>query len=400
MPDAVNNRLILFGGFTGDACVGVPPLYNDVWVLTNADGTATCGWIQLSPSGTPPSPRAMHAAAYDPVNNRMIVFGGDLNVGNCYGCVNDTWVLSNANGIGGTPVWTQLSAGGSPPELRQAPRAVYDPNSNRLIVYGGNVNSCQSYNSGAVWVLTNANGLGGTPGWMQLSVGGDTPAPHSGQAMVYDDINNRLIIHGGNVPNVTTNDVWVLEHANGLGGTPVWTRLSPAPPLPPPTHSHTAVYDAVQNRMVIFGGDTPGGTTDQVWVLANANGLGGTPAWTNLNPDAPLPPVRRAHAAGYNPATQRMTIYGGNHCPVMGDAWVLSEALGGVVWLNEIKMYAGIKLYGPAGATFNIQYSTNLADTNAWTTLTNATLLNSPFLFIDFGSPASPNRFYRSEYVP
>jgi hypothetical protein len=84
----------------------------------------------------------------------------------------------------------------------------------------------------------------------------------------------------------------------------------------------------------------------------------------------------------------------------MGDVWVLAEALGGVVWLNAINLYAGIKIYGPVGATFDIQYSTNLADTNAWVTLTNVTLLTGSFLFIDVDSPASPHRFYRSEYVP
>ena len=126
----------------------------------------------------------------------------------------------------------------------------------------------------------------------------------------------------------------------------------------------------------------------------------GTPAWTNLTLANPLPAARRALAASYNSATQRMTIYGGNHCPVMGDAWVLSEALGGVVWQNAIHMYAGITLYGPVGAAFNIQYSTNLADTNAWTSLTNVVLPASPFLFIDPDSAASSHRFYRSEYVP
>ena len=40
--------------------------------------------------------------------NWMMIFGG------CGGCT-DPWVLANANGLGGTPTWTQLSPSDGPP---------------------------------------------------------------------------------------------------------------------------------------------------------------------------------------------------------------------------------------------------------------------------------------------
>ncbi len=52
-------------------------LFNGVWILGNADGTSgTPTWQQLSPVGTPPSPRVHTHAVCDPASNRMIVFGG------------------------------------------------------------------------------------------------------------------------------------------------------------------------------------------------------------------------------------------------------------------------------------------------------------------------------------
>src|SRR6267378_6383935 len=85
--DPGSNRMIVFGGTEATSCCG--PLLNDVWVLTNADGTGPQVWTQLSPTGTPPAPRAMSAAVYDPATNRMIIYGGDPNSGNCFGAVND-----------------------------------------------------------------------------------------------------------------------------------------------------------------------------------------------------------------------------------------------------------------------------------------------------------------------
>src|SRR5262245_51015333 len=166
------NRMIVFGGFFGDPDSGFcgPSCLNDVWVLTNADGTGgTPSWIQLTPAGTAPSPRGYQGAVYDDATNTMIVFAGDPHIGNCFNATNDTWVLSHADGTGGTPGWTQLTPTGTAPDLRQGPNTVYDSASNRMIAFGGNNNACVPFNDGGTWVLSNANGSGGTPAWTKLS---------------------------------------------------------------------------------------------------------------------------------------------------------------------------------------------------------------------------------------
>lgn len=339
-----NNRMIVFGGFQGGSCCTE---LNDVWVLSNADGLGgSSAWTQLAPTGGPPSPRAVHSAVYDAVNNRMIVYAGDAHLGFCFGAVNDVWVLTNADGTGGTPNWTQLSPTGGPPQLRVSTKAVYDSATNRMVVFGGINNACVGGNSSDVWVLNNANGLGGTPVWTQLAPVGGPPVPYvAGHSAVYDSANNRMIVFGGQDQNtgIYVNNVWVLSNANGLGGTPTWTQLTPGGAVIPARGGHSAEYDPATNKMIVFGGQllaapptptNPCGFSNDVWVLSNANGLGGAPAWGQLTSTGGPPAERQYHRSVFNSATNRMTIFGGSLADCSGstqrDTWVLTDANGNV----------------------------------------------------------------------
>lgn len=278
----------------------------------------------MNPAGRPPARRAGASAVYDSTNSRMIVFGGAL--GRSSPCEDDTWVLSNANGAAGTPTWSSLTPVGSLPAVRWSQAAVYDPNSNRMIIFGGN--NCFSGFFNDVWVLTNANGLGGTPSWTQLSTLGTPPSPRANMPAVYDPTNNTLIIFGGG----GLNDVWTLSNANGLGGTPQWTQLQPSGSLPAGRSGQSATYDVSNNRMTIFGGNNGSAPFGDVWVLSGANGIDGTQAWTQLFPAGTVPAEPRdGHTAVYDPVTNNMIIFGGlidaQEIPT-NDVFVLQNANG------------------------------------------------------------------------
>jgi len=126
-----------------------------------------------------------------------------------------------------------------------------------------------------------------------------------------------MIMFGGKIPrNDYADDVWVLQGANGLYGTPAWIQLTPGTRGPLGRHDHTAVYDQRNNRMIVFGGHTAFGFAADVWVLRNANGLavgqdifgqrGGlngrlapislaVPSWVQLNPMGRRPAEREWH---------------------------------------------------------------------------------------------------------
>lgn len=283
--DQTNNRMIVFGGCSV-ACL---PALNDVWVLVNADGsTGSPSWEQLSPTGGPPSPRVAPAAVYDPGTNSMIIFGGQDGSGNGGSTFSDTWVLSNANGMGGTPTWTQLSPTGGPPPGQNAPSAVYDSTNNIMIVMGGGAQGTGAATN-AVWALSHANGQGGTPTWTNLVAEGATGSPPARtlHTAIYNPSTNRMAIFGGvTSPSTSFNDTWVLSNANGLSGTPAWTQLNPPPELPAQRDSHSAVYDDTNDRMIVFGGAGPEGYFYSTWVISPATvpGGGGSAPSADLSP--------------------------------------------------------------------------------------------------------------------
>ncbi len=336
--DAAGNRMIVFGGFTGSSAL------NDVWVLSNANGkSGTPEWTQLAPSGAAPSARYEHTAVYDAAGNRMIVFGGNNG-----GLLNEVWVLSNANGKGGTPAWTQLAPSGTAPAARKEHTAVYDAASNRMIVFAG-------YSGGYlndVWVLSNANGSGGTPAWTQLTPSGTAPPVRRLHTAVYAAAGNRMIVFGG-LGGGVLNDVWVLSNANGSGGAPAWALLTPSGTAPSARYDHSAVYSAAGNRMIVFGGYN-GNDLNDVWVLsnANANGSGGPPAWRQLAPSGSAPPAREYQTAVYVPAGGRMIVFGGcsfSGCP-LNDVWLLS-GVGSIPVAIDIRPRVAINMISRTNGT-------------------------------------------------
>jgi hypothetical protein len=332
--NTTTNRMIVFGGVPSPTNTSGQQNLNDVWRLNGSNLT----WTAVRPKGTPPAPRLAHSAVYDQDSNRMIVFGGGL--GRSSPCENDVWALTDADGNGGE--WIRLNPTGSAPAPRMQHASAYDPITNTMIVYGGQ--NCFSTIFGDVWVLSHANGKGGTPAWTQLAPAGAGPGTREiSGGVTYDPTSNTLIVFGGSLSEdgigSLQNDVWLLSNANGTGGTPTWTQLSPTGILPAARAGNSTTYDPTTNSITISGGFTvvSGGQNQPLgdtWVLSNANGLGGTPAWTQITPSIYFPEARYFHTGVYNPTTNNLTVFGGDivDTPTItlftNDVWVLSKANG------------------------------------------------------------------------
>src|SRR5262245_43056605 len=122
--DRNHHRMILFGG------LNIVGERNDVWVLELGEPNR---WQRLQPTGTPPSIRRSHTALYDPIQDRMLVFGGGIIVDHTWILNNEVWALE----LGGTPHWTQLTPTGTPPVPRFSSVAVFDVTRNRMLLHGG-----------------------------------------------------------------------------------------------------------------------------------------------------------------------------------------------------------------------------------------------------------------------
>lgn len=274
--DPVRDRMLLFGG--DDAG---PADRNDIWGLSF---TGTPAWHALAVSGSPPPGRRGHSAIYDPVRDRMVVFGGFD--GSTF--QNDVWALS----LSGTPTWSPLAPGGTPPAARAAHSAIYDAGHDRMVVFGGFDGSSDHQD---VWTLS----LAGPETWAPVNPSG--PAPRHTHSAIYDPTRDRMVIFGGVTNGTRLADAWGLDLL-----TNTWTDLSPSGPPPSNRYAPVAVYDPSDDRMVVFGGYDGAGRAD-VWSLT----FSGTPAWSELSPSGAPPSGRWLDAAIYDSARDRLVTFGG-----------------------------------------------------------------------------------------
>jgi len=270
--------MVVFGGLSGSAP------QNDVWELTLS---GTPAWHQIVPAGAAPGARSGHAAVYDPVRDRMIVYGG--TGASVFG---DVWALS----FTGTPTWTQLAPTGTPPASRVSSSAIYDPVRDRVVICAGQ--GAGGYRND-VWALT----LSGTPAWSQLLPTGGPPPGRSRHTAIYDSARDRMVMFGGKDATTSYNDVWTLSM-----GTPAWSSLTPTGTGPTARYGQTGIYDPVRDRMVLFGGNDGGDPLDAtVWTI----GFAGTPAWGTLAPSGSGPPGTYDLSGIYDSTGDRMLLFAG-----------------------------------------------------------------------------------------
>lgn len=317
--------MIVFGGYAG----GWVPALNDTWILTNANGAEgpNPSWIRLTP-GSPslPSPRGYHTAVYDQTGKRMVVFGGNIADGTPS---NDAWVLQDANGLG-IPRWVALSPTGPLPEARASHVAAYDPGTNRMTVFGG-AHYIRYDTLNDTWLLTSASGSGGqTPTWTQLFPAGTAPAPRYGMAVGFAISRNRMLIYGGTLDDLCcgTNEVWVLK--NATGGILISAVTGPTGPLALGTAAIISANftDAdVQDTHTCTMSWDDGTTSNGTVVEANGSGTC-TAVRTYAAPGvyAVSVTVTDNHGASAAKAYEYVVIYDPNGGFVTGGGWIISPA--------------------------------------------------------------------------
>ena len=296
--DAAHDRLVIFGGLGA----GQHAL-SDCWAYP-LSGPGT--WSALGTGGAGPLARQGACGIYDPVRDRLLVFGGADSSGVTQ--FSDTWTLPL--GAGGT--WGLLPLASGEPVARYRSAAAYDASRDQMVVYGG-------FGSGIFQVSVMTLSLAGTATWNILSSSTAYPAGRDWTAMIVDPVRDRLVVYGGSLP-ARTNDVL----AFALGGTHPWTTLTPSAPRP--LRGTVFVYDPVRNRMLQFGGiDASNIAYNELWSLD----MNGPAVWTRLTPAGTQPEPRGYMSAVYDAARDRVLVYGGvNFIPfqVYTNVWALNLA--------------------------------------------------------------------------
>jgi len=114
--DSSSGHSVLFGGVANSV------LLDDTWVLAGND------WTRLSTT-TSPSPRSNAAMSYDAGRDRTVLFGGNTEGGFV---ANDTWLFDGED-------WSELvvPTGTQVPSPRENAAMTYDPIRDRIVMFGG-----------------------------------------------------------------------------------------------------------------------------------------------------------------------------------------------------------------------------------------------------------------------
>jgi hypothetical protein len=181
--DPVSERVIVFGGTQGSDRTR---LLGDTWAW---DGT---GWAELSPASYPASERSM-SLAYDAVDNNLVLWGGyqgslihytwngddwasvsrgqpasgiygqgaDLVSYGTQGVAAFGWRFSNTLALGTSEGWYPL-ASGLTPSVRNNMALAYDSNRRELVMYGGILPNNNRLDDTWIWQVPEPNFPPGT----------------------------------------------------------------------------------------------------------------------------------------------------------------------------------------------------------------------------------------------
>jgi hypothetical protein len=257
--DPEGERMIVFGG-----SAGLGSRLNDVWALNLTRGSET--WQQLTPSGTPPSPRHFCYYLYYP--GSLFVFGGEDSAG--VGDLNDVWKLDLDS-----LAWHQISPSGTPPSPRMDGGAAYDSANYRMLIFGGRPGSGFT---DEVWALDLAPGI---EEWTQLHPGGNGPSARSGFA--YAQGGQKLFVSCGWDGGSYYNDLYALDIPSLT-----WSRINPGGDAPMTRRNTTGAWDDAGDRFLVFGGEA-----DRGYYLSDAYSVNGgnldVAEWDPPQPRVPDP---------------------------------------------------------------------------------------------------------------
>jgi hypothetical protein len=297
--DPSRQEMLVYGGAGDEGAL------TDLWAY---DLAGAGGWTQIPVSG--PQPRTGASLAYDPVRDRLVLFGG---ISSTNECLNDVWFLSRAPGSN----WVEVSPTGAAPMGRGDAAMVYDPPRDRMLILGGRVPGTPAGTvPGSVLVLT----LNETPAWLPLQA--PFASPYVGSAeyaiLVYEPLRDRFLMVNHSVFGIlvvtTTQASWEFPAPPGDG--------------PPICIEQTAVYDESRQRLVVYGGAANGQPVGNAWALE----LEGALRWRRLYPAGAVPPARSGHGAVYDASHDRMVIFGGRSNEALDDVveldWTVPTGVG------------------------------------------------------------------------
>src|SRR5215813_6664319 len=149
-------------------------------VLTTSINSSAANWKKLSPVDSP-SARVSPMMAYDPVSQKVVLFGG---VNTQY--LSDTWTFDGVN-------WTQEHPASSPP-ARTSGNMAYDRVSRMLVLFGGYAGNGQYLRDTWLWDGATSSWIETNPRFAPTAVTAPLvfTDPKTGHAMTWGGFDGHL----------------------------------------------------------------------------------------------------------------------------------------------------------------------------------------------------------------
>ncbi|MBI4833937.1 MAG: hypothetical protein HY811_03845 [Planctomycetes bacterium] len=279
--------------------------YKDV-VNTTANWNTVTGLVSLISGGSSniwdttkptttnaPTARANFSAVW--TGSKMIVWGGQdsggfKNNGGVYDPATNTWDTTK-------PTTTNA------PSARGYHRAVWT--GSKMIVWGG-WNGSSDLNNGGIydpatdtWDTTKPTTTG-------------APTARDCFSVVWDSANNKMIIWGGWIDasqsDVNNGGIWTLS-------TNTWDTTKPTTTgAPSARESHNAVWDSLNNKMLVWGGAWYDVDFEEYSCYNNGGSYNpATNTWDLTKPTSTgAPTARLAHSAVWDSTNNKMIVWGGD----------------------------------------------------------------------------------------
>jgi N-acetylneuraminic acid mutarotase len=288
--DATNGVVILFGGWDK-----ANTTFNDTWLFDSNTRT----WTAAATTGKLPAARAQHQMVSDTLGGKVIMFGGILKADGTQ--LKDTWAYDPA-----TKTWADKKPAGTVPSARSSFSMVYDELNQRIILFGG-WSKATSAHLNDTWAYDPA-----TNTWTDLKPTGDVPTARGSQAMAYDQVEGKVVLFGGTDSSAYFNDTYVYDYP-----TNAWTKVTAAGEVPPLRAGARMEYDPTSGVVVLFGGWDGTAYYNDTWTFATA-----TSTWTALNITGG-PSARDSHSLIYDAASNKLILFGGfvGGTDVAQDTW-------------------------------------------------------------------------------
>jgi hypothetical protein len=254
-------------------------------ITTPEPGLARLGWVQLEPSGEPPSPRLYHSLVWDDTEGQVCLFGGRST-----GIpLNDLWALNVDE-----PAWSQVQPGGPLPPARFGQNAVFDPQERRMLIFGGQAGEA-FFND--LWAFTSQDNA-----WTEITPAGPRPAPRQGAGAALDTGAGRLYVTHGLTTQGYLDDTWALDLTSAT-----WEDLSPSAGRPPKRCFSRAVWDSTSGRLLLYAGESGEKPfLGDLWAFDPVSRV-----WEELPQGDSSPPPRSQYGAVCLPDRGWMLIFGG-----------------------------------------------------------------------------------------